>query len=277
MERVSGTIVGQSKFIERVVGLRSLPQFCIIEGARGSGKATLVKYIAELYKLPLITINSKVDDIRQMLAESKKLRQKTIYFIKDADTMSIGAKNSLLKVTEEPPKNLIIFMSLESKDNTLATIKSRANILTMDPYSFDELQDYLLTNYELPGDENLVNEILEVVTTPGEINEIMSIGFEEFLQYVNKVYLNILEVSTGNSFKIPNKLKFKKDDGGYSCELFLKVFQKISADDLKSRQFDNTYNMTRDEVLRDVHIMRCTNKALKEIMDIWILNVRRFR
>ncbi len=222
-----------------------------------------------------------------MVSESKKLRQKTIYFIKDADTMSIGAKNSLLKITEEPPKNLIIFMSLESKDNTLATIRSRANIFTLDPYSFEELQDYLILNYELPENENLVNEILEVVTTPGEIDEIMSIGFEEFLQYVNKVYLNILEVSTGNSFKIPNKLKFKKDDDGYSCELFLKVFQKISADDLKSRQFDETYEMTRDELLRDVHIMRCTNNALKQmsvrgankkaIMDIWILNVRRFR
>ncbi len=42
MERV----IGQQKFIERVVGLRSLPQFCIIEGARGSGKTTLARYIA---------------------------------------------------------------------------------------------------------------------------------------------------------------------------------------------------------------------------------------
>lgn len=281
------TLIGQEKFKMMVEMLKSLPSFCIIEGGRGSGRTVMTEFIADTFGYPMLTIGCKIDDVRQMVAESRKLRKPTIYYIPDADTMSLGAKNSLLKITEEPPKNLHIIMSLEHRDNTLATIKSRGMVLTIDPYTKAELEDYLIMNYDMPKNTDLVNDMLDIASTPGEIDELMSIGFEEFIAYVDKVYNNILEVSTGNSFKIPNKLKFKKDDEGYSVELFLKVFQKISADDIKHRLRDRNYTLTKEELECDVNIMRCTNHALKEmsvrgankkaIMDVWILNVRRYR
>lgn len=263
---------------------KSFPSFCILEGPQGQGKRTMANWIAETLGYRIVTIGTKIDDVRQMIADVQNLSSPIIYFIPDADNMSVGARNSLLKVTEEPPKNLFIIMSLTHSDNTLTTIKSRGRILTLDNYTTNELEQYANSKYTV--EPEVMYQLLEVATNPGEIDELMSIGFEQFMKYVDKVYVNILEVSTGNSFKIADKLKFKSDDEGYSVELFLKVFQKISCDEIRPVD-NNATKINQSEILRTVNIMRATNEALRElgirgvnkkaVFDMWVLNVRRYR
>lgn len=277
-------IIGQVKFMEMVKTVKSFPSFCILEGPAGQGKKTMAKWISETLGYKMVTVGTKIDDIRQMIVDAQNLGSPTIFFIPDADSMSIGAKNSLLKVTEEPPRNLYILMSLTHSDNTLNTIRSRGRVLALDNYSYEELEDYVNMKYTLDG--YLLHELLEVASNPGEIDELMSVGFKEFIEYVDKVYTNILEVSTGNSFKISDKMKFKKDDEGYSVELFLKVFQKISCDDIRPVDLNAT-EVSKNEVFRTVNIMRATNEALRQlsirgvnkkaVFDMWILDVRRNR
>lgn len=277
-------IIGQDKFMEMVKTIKSFPSFCILEGPQGQGKKTMANWIAETLGYRMVTIGTKIDDVRQMIADVQNLSCPIIYFIPDADTMSVGARNSLLKVTEEPPKNLYIIMSLIHSDNTLNTIKSRGRVFALDNYSYGELEEYMKSKYQI--DPYFYDQLLEVASNPGEIDELMEVGFSEFIAYVDKVYANILEVSTGNSFKIADKLSFKKDDEGYSVELFLKVFQKISCDEIRPVELNAT-QLDEDEILRTVNIMRATNEALRElsirgvnkraVFDMWVLNVRRYR
>lgn len=278
-------IIGQYNFKEMVKTLKSFPSFCIIEGQPGQGKKTMANWIANTLNYTMVTIGTRIDDIRQMIANCQNLSSPIIYFIPDADNMSVGARNSLLKVTEEPPRNLYIIMSLTHSDNTLATIRSRGRVFSLDNYSASELMEYINDNYDLYSDE--AHDIIEIATNPGEINELMKLGFKGFIDYVDKVYDNILNVSTGNSFKIADKLKFKKDDEGYSVELFLKVFQKISCDSINPLYLPKGEVIPKDEIEQSINIMKATNKALQElnirgvnkkaVFDMWVLNVRRYR
>lgn len=268
-----------------VTTLKSFPSFSILEGPQGQGKKTMAKWISETLGYRMVTIGTKIDDVRQMIADVQNLGSPLIYFIPDADTMSIGARNSLLKVTEEPPKNLFIIMSLVHSDNTLTTIKSRGRVLPLNNYTKTELGDYVIMNYQV--ELELCEQLLEVATNPGEVDELMTLGFNEFIQYVDKVYMNILEVSTGNSFKIADKLGFKKDDEGYSVELFLRVFQKIGCDSINPMYLPEGEKLSKEEIEQTVDIMKATNKALHElsikgvnkkaVFDMWVLNVRRYR
>lgn len=277
-------IIGQKKLIEKVRALKSFPSFSILEGPEGQGKKVVAEWIASELGYNFITIGVKVDDIREMIESVTNLGSPTIYFIPDADNMSIGAKNSLLKITEEPPRNLWIMMSVSSTANTLGTIKSRGQVFKLDNYSILELSEYITKTYpDMPKDD--ITDVLDIASNPGQINELVSIGICDFLQYVDKVYANILKVSTGNSFKISQKLKFKKDGEGYSVELFLKVFQKILVDNMKKEYLDG--NMSADKASTQLGILECTSKALKSMsyrginkeaaFHMWVLDVRGYR
>ena len=62
-----------------------------------------------------------------------------IYIIDNADKMTPNAQNALLKVLEEPPSNVVIFMLSESDDAILTTIKSRAQYVAMERFDEDGL------------------------------------------------------------------------------------------------------------------------------------------
>ncbi len=65
-----------------------------------------------------------------------------IYIINDAEKMTPNAQNALLKVLEEPPSNVIIFLLSASDDAILTTIKSRTQYISMQRFDESELASY---------------------------------------------------------------------------------------------------------------------------------------
>ena len=65
-----------------------------------------------------------------------------IYIIDDAEKMTPNAQNALLKVLEEPPSNVLIFLLSASDDAILATIKSRTQYISMERFDEDALMRY---------------------------------------------------------------------------------------------------------------------------------------
>ena len=122
----------------------TFPKFIVLQGRKGSGKKLLCKWISEVsntdfyYVLPDV----KVDTIRQMIDDAYTIKDKTLMVIPDADSMSLSAKNALLKVVEEPPKNITFIMTLQDINNTLDTIKSRAAVFSMNVYRPHEIELY---------------------------------------------------------------------------------------------------------------------------------------
>ena len=69
-----------------------------------------------------------------------------IYIIDEADRMTPNAQNALLKVLEEPPRAVMILLLAEESDKILTTIKSRAQLITMQRFTTSEIADYVIAN-----------------------------------------------------------------------------------------------------------------------------------
>ena len=153
-------MIGQDKLLQSINKLidDGFPRFVVITGQRGQGKKTLANYISHKLNYQTVKSDIKIDELRNIIELAYQQTEPIIYLIPDADKMSLGAKNSLLKVIEEPPNNAYFIMTLQTIDNTLPTIKSRCIELRMDNYSDEELNKFVdMIN---PNIENVILHFL---------------------------------------------------------------------------------------------------------------------
>jgi DNA polymerase-3 subunit delta' len=97
-----------------------------------------------------------VDSIRAMqedMANRPTYGNRKVYFIDNAQQMTIQAQNCLLKTLEEPPEYAVILMSVTSFDALLPTVRSRTVNLRLNPYSDDEMLQILQPIYTLDKNE----------------------------------------------------------------------------------------------------------------------------
>lgn len=243
----------------------AVPRFMIITGARGSGKKTLSKQIAQQLNARLIQIDIKVDAIRAMIEQSYKVGETTVFLIADADTMSVIAKNSLLKITEEPPANVYVILTLQDINNTLDTIKSRASVFQMDAYTPSEITRFVGTDANI----DLYTDICE---TPLDVQLLKKYGAKEFYNYVTLVYNNIAKVSGANAFKIANKISFSADDDKYDLQLFWRAFNVICMQNFADKPILNANAIhTTSKYLQELRVQSINKSAT---FDMWLLEIR---
>lgn len=218
--------IGQRKAKEFVKQRKYLPNSTLIIGAKKSGKRTFARYIADELGYDCLFIDNKIDSIRDMIELSSSLAQPTL-FVVSATGMSVGAKNSLLKVTEEPPKNVHICMLAQTEGDILSTLISRSWVISLLPYTVDEVAYYLERFVKSSID---IIELANIFSSPGQVNYLVqSHGKEALPLYLEKVqffYENILEASSSNALKIVDWFKLKDSDTREDAlipELFLEV------------------------------------------------------
>ena len=214
-------MIGQKNLqnqIEQLIENDTFPRFSILVGPKGSGRKTFAPYIAGYMRANWVhAFDVKIDTIREIIQQSYKVVDNTVYFIPDADNMSPAAKNALLKVTEEPPNNAYFIMTLEDENNTLETIRSRGTVFHMDRYTPDEIEEYWRSRYTSIQDNPWIHK--ELCETPGDVDLLVKMGTLQFYEYVKLVVDNIAEVSLANAFKIPSKVALKEDAEGYDSFL----------------------------------------------------------
>lgn len=269
-------MIGQKALLERISGQISrgkFPRFSILIGEKGSGKKELAKSIAQMMGHPAwIAPDIKVDTIRNIIETCYKAELPIFYVIPDCDNLSSAAANALLKVTEEPPKNAYFIITCENEDNLLSTIRSRGVAYMLEPYSYEDKCDYISQKYN-PNDE-LMEFLLDVASTPGDIDALMSTDTFAFRDFVALVVDNIAEVEGSNAFKISDKLALKGEDNKYDLRLFWKIFSAIcvsnmySADDplMYARAIAITGDYAQQLNIRGIN--------LQMLFDNWILSIR---
>lgn len=62
-----------------------------------------------------------------------------VFVINNFDISTEEAQNKLLKVLEEPPKNVYFLLSAKSEEKVLPTIKSRCDKIKINPLSYEEI------------------------------------------------------------------------------------------------------------------------------------------
>ena len=272
-------MIGQEKLkevIDTICKTRGLPRFTIITGRKGQGKKTLVREVAKRFNYLIVEVGNKVDDIREAIELSYKQTEPIIYLLADADDMSLGAKNSLLKVIEEPSQRAYFMMTLEQIENTLETIKSRAYVLNMEEYTDIEKQQ-MITEL-LPNRTVEEKNILHIANNYGQMQKIISYGTLDFYNYVEKVYKNIYKVQSANSFKLAEKLDLKNDNNGYDLELFFIFYNYFVGINIYDCEDAAELNC-----LYDCVSITCKYKNLlstkginrQMLVDMWILDIRK--
>ncbi len=148
-----------------------LPHAHIIEGRDGSGKSTLAYAVASLmaenssgveYRTKVLERNCPDVTVHGLSGNSRSVGIETVRAIKEAafimpneldfkmfiiehaELMTTQAQNALLKLLEEPPREVYFMILCENTANLLATVRSRAPTLRMESFS-DETLDRLLT------------------------------------------------------------------------------------------------------------------------------------
>ncbi len=71
-------------------------------------------------------------------------QERKLYFIENGENLDPRGQNILLKTFEEPPENVVIFISASNDASLLQTIKSRAKKLYISPFKRSDLIDELI-------------------------------------------------------------------------------------------------------------------------------------
>lgn len=254
-------MIGQKRVIQTISNLikeNRFPKFILLTGSRGWGKKELTRKIAKIMDIDLVTFENKVDDLRECIKLAYEQTSPILYVLTGADTMSIAAKNSILKLIEEPPTNAFIIMLAENEETILPTIKSRAYLLRLDSYSEKELRDYINTKDTIFTEDEL-DKVIIICDCPGDINLLMQPENRELLNLVDKIIRNIDEVTLSNLLKISKKFKINDSSEGIDIKLFLNCMQYVLYN-----KFGEEYQYRTKCYLSYIEIINC-NKLLRAI------------
>ena len=264
-------MIGQVQLLEKIDKIIDrFPKFSIIVGPKGSGKKLIVDHITKKLNLPIVPFGTGIDEVRKIIDLSYEQTEPICYVCYDADSMSLGAKNSLLKITEEPPNNAYFILTLQSMSNTLETIQSRGTVLTLDEYTEEELIQYrTIRKYQGKYD----NIIKDVCNSTGDVDELFKNNVEEFYKFAQTVAYQIHIPTTGNIFKISKAIKSKDGEAGYDPILLFKTVRSLYIKKAIETKIQNYLfaSMVTSECLRDLSIAN-VNKV--GTVDNWIMAVR---
>lgn len=220
-------MIGQTKIKDWLNNLNvdRISHFIILVGSKGAGKKLIAKnLISAKLSAPLTIADIKVEEVRTVIDTAYKVRDKVVYCFADADKMRVEAKNAMLKITEEPPENAYFVLTVQDDSTILATLKSRATVLYLEPYTKDELKTYFWENYNEGGSE--VDVITSIADTPYDVDQLVKYG-QEFIDFVELVVDNIADVEPANAFKSSGKLALKDENDKYELKLFWNTFINI--------------------------------------------------
>jgi DNA polymerase-3 subunit delta' len=263
-----------------------LPNKLLISGPKGSGKATmsyhLINYIFSQheeekydhknniineknrsYKLicngshpnfHLIDLfndkkNIEISQIRKMINYTNKSsfnNQPKIILIDNLVNLNVNSSNALLKILEEPNKNIFFILIHDSNKKILPTIKSRCLNFKIH-HNFE--QNIMITNKLIDNDimQLLNKDLINYYSTPGVYLNLINFSIKNKIDIKNNNLDNFLRILINENF-------YKKDDFinlyiyNYIELYFLKIFNKSNYKDkiyLLYSQFIKKINYTK--------------------------------
>lgn len=218
-------LIGQTGLKSRLIDLLNqdnLPNTIILVGPEGQGKRSTASWLADQMEAPIYTLpDLKVDSIREMNLDSRTIASPKLYLLADAEGLTPQAQNALLKLSEEPPENAYIVMTVKDTSSLLQTILSRSITFRLDGYSLDELSEFT---------DN--DELKSLAANPGTILRLQSIDYEQMLQHARKVVSNIGLISAANAFNILKSI----DKANYDLfmSMLIHAYGELVADGVQS-------------------------------------------
>lgn len=212
--------------LQTLFATNKVPHAILIDGAKGLGKKTLANIIAKTAVCSNLSsgltcencLNCKkaqkdihpdiirpeksgvlqgysISTVRQVRADayiSPNEASRKVYIFTDVDNMGIPAQNAILKVLEEPPRNVMFIFTCISPTSLLPTVRSRLQQFSLRLVSHVDMLQYLEENCTENSTKNL-SEIANIAN--GNIglalDLLASSDFEAIASTANELAQNI--------------------------------------------------------------------------------------
>lgn len=100
----------------------------------------------------------KIEDAKEVISEAYKSEENTKTLILGAKSFTVPAQNALLKILEEPPRNIVFILLASNKSTFLPTVRSRLSLKQEHHQSTHEVLPVTLKNLDLSGLFSFVKE-----------------------------------------------------------------------------------------------------------------------
>lgn len=248
---------------EKALETSRIPHAIIVEGEKGSGKSVLTRYIIAAFlcgedKKPcgeckscrmvfagthpdIITVspeenkkNISINQIRNMRNEAyirPQFCNRKAFNIDFADTLNAQSQNTILKVLEEPPGDVLFILQVKSRASLLPTIISRCVTYTLSEPELSVSAKYLSETRGISEDE-----ALELLQQNGlQIGNVMAQLDSKKKDITYKTAVQYFEnADNGNAYDLLLlTVSFEKDR--VKAEAFFKHLSLILLTDIKAR------------------------------------------
>lgn len=225
-----------TKHFAKLIRENKLVHAYLLSGAEGTGKIVLAKWVAKgIFCLnsqngvpclkcsecnriennnhpDVVTImpdglSIKVEQIRYLKSEFNKSgveSDRKVFIIQDAQKMSIGAANSLLKFLEEPSGNITAFLLTSEPQKLLPTIISRCQEVEMQQLTSGQLEQELISESISEKNSHILANLAQSVVEAKKIND--NENFDKILATVNNWYRKLLRKDLLSFVMIQSKI-----------------------------------------------------------------------
>jgi DNA polymerase-3 subunit delta' len=132
----------------------------------------------------------QIQHLQKEFAYSGMESNRKVYVIKDADTMTVNAANSLLKFLEEPSKETTAMMLTENSSVILPTIRSRCQVIDLTPLNSEQFQAQLIEEGMREQDAILISELTN------NFDEAFQVAQDEWFVEARTLVLQLIETLT---------------------------------------------------------------------------------
>lgn len=135
----------------------------------------------------------KIEQVRNLQKEfiySGVESNQKVYIIKDADTLTVNAANRILKFLEEPSKQTTAIMLTENSQSIIPTIRSRCQVVDLQPLNTETFQNQLIENGMAKNDAVLMSALTNNFAEAFRWSE--DAGFAE----MRKLVVQLIEIFT---------------------------------------------------------------------------------
>ena len=122
-----------------------------------------------------------------------------LVIVEDADTMNRSAQNAILKILEEPPKNVLIILVTHRIGMLIPTILSRSRVIKFDPLSSQNMKVLFEKQGEYISAQDM--DTLNLLSQ-GSIGKAFSYKEDEGLETLSKIMTYLGDVQLGRWSKI---------------------------------------------------------------------------
>lgn len=212
-------MIGQKLFATYLSNWTIPPHFIILNGEVGSGRSTIIEEIKKKFKYKSVLCGTSTEEVRQIVDMAYTVETPVFYIFYNGEKLSSNAKNVLLKVVEEQPKNAFFIMRTES--GTIETLKNRSFYYNIQPYSSSELKEY----FSKQNKEDVYDNYGEICKNIGQIKIFLEMDYEGLIDYCDMIVTKINRASQGNVFNITRKIDFGDNPNGWDAQLFINALE----------------------------------------------------